>query len=61
MNWVVPKKRLCKDLNLSLKFELIQYSEFLISLELAFNGLSKELCNELISLNKAKLLYRTLF
>ena len=51
------KNFLCKGLNFSVKPGLIEYSEFLLPFELLFRDIKHEdLCNEDISLIKARLL-----
>ena len=51
------KNILCKGLNFSVKPGLIEYSEFLLPFELLFRDIKREdLCNEDMSLIKARLL-----
>ena len=51
------KNVLCKGLNFSIKPGLIEYSEFLLPFELLFRDIKREdLCNEDMSLIKARLL-----
>ena len=51
------KNVLCKGLNFSVKPGLIEYSEFLLPLELLFRDIKREdSCNEDMSLIKARLL-----
>ena len=52
----------CKDLNFSVKPKPIEYSEFLLPLELLFRDVKQEyLCSEDLSLTKTKLLDKALF
>ena len=51
------KNVLCKGINFSVKPGLIEYSEFLLPFELLFRDIKREdLCNEDMSLIKARLL-----
>ena len=53
----VEKSVLCKGLNFSVKPKSIEYSEFLLPFELLFRDVKQEnLCNEDLSLTKARLL-----
>ena len=53
----VEKSVLCKGLNFSVKSKSIEYSEFLLPFALLFRDVKQEnLCNEDLSLMKARLL-----
>ena len=57
----VEKSVLCKGLNFSVKPKSIEYSEFLLPFALLFRDVKQDnLCNEDLSLIKARLLDTTL-